>query len=191
MTPIDRILRGDDVDVVLREEEGMFANLAAKASNTISGLKNFSFGSGVLGKLAGNPGSAPATTKTPVTGSTTAPMGAFGGKSMADLAQDAARSQGRGTPPAKSAAPATAPATKPATEGAMPRTMGKAGQMTQALKTSARGGASASPTLTLSNSMPSLATEMINRIVAGETVEEVLGEGCGMPGSPKRKKKAS
>lgn len=187
MTPIDRILRGDDVDVVLREEEGMFANLAAKASNTMAGLKNFSFGSGVLSKLAGGSSSTPATTKTPISGNTSAPNPGFGGKSMADLAQDAARSQGRGTP---ATPPASTPATKPATEGAMPRTMGKAGQMTQALRTGAKGGASAMPTMTLSNKLPSLATEMINRVIAGETVEEVLGENCGMPGSPKKKKKA-
>ena len=139
-----RIMNGEDIDKVLREED----SLMTKASNFLSGAKNFAFGSGTLSKLAGGGSSGGPTTTSPTTGNTSAPNPGFGGKSMAQMAQDAAKSSGVKQPPA---APST-PASKPASESAvsMPRmTSGnsKASSLTKSLRTSSSLGSSSLKTM--------------------------------------------
>lgn len=131
-----RIMRGEDIDQVLHEED----SLMTKASGFLSGIKNFSFGSGVLSKVAGGTtgGGGPTTTSS-TTGNTSAPNPGFGGKSMAQMAQDAAKSSG-----VKQTAP-SAPASKPASESSVPMprmTSGntKASSLSKSLRTSSSVG---------------------------------------------------
>lgn len=151
-----RILAGEDVHKVLETD------FMAQVGNAVSGLKNFSFGSGILNKLAGGGGGG-ATTTTPVTGNTSAPNPGFGGKSMADLAQDSARSQGRGTP---APAPSSAPATKPATEAKSQIGMAKAGSLSKSLQIKSSMGdvslKSIKPTLESKPDFSRMTTQQLN-----------------------------
>lgn len=168
-----RILAGGDIDTVLRE-----GDLIQQASNFFSGMKNFSFGSGTLSKLAGG-SSGGATTTTPVTGSATAPNAAYGGKSIADLAKDsAAQSLGKNKPAGNPnnnsiAPPATTPPPKTESGISMPK-MGifaKAATMTKSLKSSTSLGDKSASLKSLTRT----ANEMIESVAAGADPYRLIG----------------